>query len=58
MLGAAGVTATLVPDDSLRRPVDVPSLVGQNDHLREDTGWTPARTRADIINDLINAASH
>jgi GDP-4-dehydro-6-deoxy-D-mannose reductase len=58
VLGAAGVTATLVPDDSLRRPVDVPSLVGQNDHLREDTGWTPARTRADIINDLINAASH
>jgi GDP-4-dehydro-6-deoxy-D-mannose reductase len=58
VLQAANVTATLVPDDSLRRPVDVPSLVGKNEQLREDTGWTPARTRADIINDLINAASH
>jgi GDP-4-dehydro-6-deoxy-D-mannose reductase len=58
VLEIAGVSATLVPDDSLRRPVDVPSLVGQNDRLREDTGWTPERTRADIINDLINAASH
>jgi GDP-4-dehydro-6-deoxy-D-mannose reductase len=58
VLQAAGVDAALVPDESLRRTVDVPCLVGQNDRLREDTGWTPARTRADIISDLINAASH
>jgi len=57
VLRAAGVRATLVPDDSLRRAVDLPCLVGQNDRLREDTGWAPARTRADIITDLIHAAS-
>ena len=58
VLHAAGVEATLVPDDSLRRAVDVPCLVGRNDRLRADTAWTPTRTRADIISDLINAASH
>jgi GDP-4-dehydro-6-deoxy-D-mannose reductase len=57
VLNVAGVHATLVPDDSLRRAVDVPCLVGQNDLLREDTGWSPSRTRADIILDLLHAAS-
>jgi GDP-4-dehydro-6-deoxy-D-mannose reductase len=56
VLEAAGVEATLVPDDALRRAVDVPCLVGQNDRLREDTGWEPARTRADIITDLLHGA--
>lgn len=55
VLQAAGVNATLVPDDSLRRTVDVPCLVGRNDNLREDTGWTPARSRSDIILDLLHA---
>lgn len=57
VLAAAGVDAALVPDDSLRRSVDVPCLVGQNDRLRLDTDWAPAHTRADIISDLIHAAS-
>jgi GDP-4-dehydro-6-deoxy-D-mannose reductase len=57
VLQAAGVNATLVPDDSLRRTVDVPCLVGRNDSLREDTGWKPARSRSDIILDLLHAAS-
>lgn len=56
VLHAAGVDATLVPDDSLRRVVDVPCLVGRNDRLCEATGWEPTRTRADIITDLLNAA--
>ncbi len=55
VLAAAGVDATLLPDDSLRRAVDVPCLVGQNDLLREDTGWEPLRTRADIITDLLHS---
>jgi len=38
--------------------VDVPVLVGSNEKLRTDTGWVPRRTRADIITDLIHAASH
>lgn len=56
VLSAAGVHAELVPDDSLRRAIDVPCLVGRNDHLREDTGWQPVRSRADIIADLLHAA--
>ena len=56
VLAAAGVDATLVPEDSLRRAVDVPCLVGQNDRLRADTGWEQARTRADIITDLLHGA--
>jgi GDP-4-dehydro-6-deoxy-D-mannose reductase len=56
VLAAAGVNAALVEDDSLRRAVDVPCLVGQNDRLRADTGWEQARSRADIITDLLHAA--
>ena len=58
VLRSAGVDATLVTDDALRRSVDVPCLVGQNDRLRNDTGWERSRSRADIITDLIHAASH
>ncbi len=54
---AAGVDAALAPDDTLRRAVDVPILVGRNDKLRADTGWVPQRHRADIIQELIHAAS-
>jgi GDP-4-dehydro-6-deoxy-D-mannose reductase len=56
VLEAAGVNATLVEDDALRRAVDVPCLVGQNDRLRADTGWEQARSRADIIADLLHGA--
>ena len=58
VLEAAHVSAPLVVDSALRREVDVPFLVGRNDRLRADTGWAPQRTRADIISDLIHAASH
>jgi GDP-4-dehydro-6-deoxy-D-mannose reductase len=58
VMRAAGVDAPLVPDPALQRPVDVPILVGDNSKLRTDTGWAPERSRADIISDLIHAASH
>jgi GDP-4-dehydro-6-deoxy-D-mannose reductase len=54
----AGVDAELVSDPALRRAVDVPWLVGDNSKLRTATGWTPRRSRTDIIDDLLNAASH
>jgi GDP-4-dehydro-6-deoxy-D-mannose reductase len=57
VLRAAGVDAALEGDDALRRPVDLPVLVGRNDKLRAETGWTIQRTRADIISDLIHAAA-
>lgn len=56
VLAQAGVQGPLVPDPSLRRTVDVPMLVGDNSKLRTDTGWAPRRTRAHIIDDLLNAA--
>jgi len=54
----AGVEAELVSDPALRRAVDVPWLVGDNAKLRSATGWTPRRSRSDIIDDLLNAAPH
>lgn len=54
----AGIDAELVPDAALRRAVDVPWLVGDNTKLRTATGWTPTRSRTDIIDDLLHAASH
>lgn len=57
VLRAASADAVLASDEALRRAVDVPFLVGRNDRLRADTGWQPLRTRADIIHDLIHAAS-
>jgi GDP-4-dehydro-6-deoxy-D-mannose reductase len=57
VLARAGVSGVLRPDPALQRSVDVPVLVGDNSKLRADTGWAPSRTRADIIDDLLNAAS-
>jgi GDP-4-dehydro-6-deoxy-D-mannose reductase len=57
VLTRAGVPGALQPDPALQRSVDVPVLVGDNSKLRADTGWAPSRTRADIIDDLLNAAS-
>jgi GDP-D-mannose dehydratase len=55
---AAGIAPTLVADPALQRPADVPVLVGSNAKLRADTGWAPSLSRADIITDLLHAASH
>lgn len=54
----AGVAPRLVPDPALQRPADIPASVGSNAKLRAHTGWVPARARADIITDLLNASSH
>ncbi|MFN2566792.1 MAG: GDP-mannose 4,6-dehydratase [Gemmatimonadaceae bacterium] len=55
VLQRVGVRADITTDPSLVRPVDLPALVGSPDKLRRATGWSPRRTRADIIDDLINA---
>ena len=58
VLHRVGVSADISSDPVLARPVDVPVLVGSNQKLVRATGWTPARTRDNIIDDLIHAASH
>lgn len=57
VLAAAGVRAPLEVDPALQRAVDVPVLVGSNAKLRAATGWTPVKSRTDIISDLLDAAS-
>jgi GDP-4-dehydro-6-deoxy-D-mannose reductase len=57
VLAAAGVRAPLEVDPALQRAVDVPVLVGNNAKLRAATGWTPVKSRSDIISDLLDAAS-
>ncbi len=56
VLARAGIGARLEARETLRRPGEVPVLVGDSSKLRSTTGWTPRRTRADIIDDLLNAA--
>jgi GDP-4-dehydro-6-deoxy-D-mannose reductase len=58
VLQRVGVRADITTDPSLVRPVDLPALVGSPDKLRRATGWSPGRTRADIIDDLIHAQAH
>ncbi|WKW12544.1 GDP-mannose 4,6-dehydratase [Pseudogemmatithrix spongiicola] len=57
VLAAAGVRSPLEVDPALQRAVDVPVLVGDNAKLRAATGWTPVKSRSDIIQDLLDAAS-
>jgi GDP-4-dehydro-6-deoxy-D-mannose reductase len=57
VLQRVGVSADISSDPALTRPVDVPVQVGANAKLRRATGWAPRRTREDIIDDLIHAAT-
>lgn len=53
VLARVGVNATLKEDPALVRAVDVPVLVGDATRLSADTGWKPARSFDDIIDDLL-----
>ena len=57
VLASVGRAAEIVTDASRSRPVDVPVQVGSSSKLRRATGWAPGRTRDDIIDDLIHAAT-
>lgn len=57
VLHRLGRSAEVSTDPSLSRPVDVPVQVGSNSKLQRATGWSPRRTRDDIIDDLIHAAT-
>jgi GDP-4-dehydro-6-deoxy-D-mannose reductase len=58
ILERAGVTADLVEDPAMVRPVDVPSLVGNSRKLQRATGWRATKSFDDIIDDLLHAATH
>jgi GDP-4-dehydro-6-deoxy-D-mannose reductase len=57
VLQRVGVSADISSDPALTRLVDMPVQVGANVKLRRVTGWAPRRTREDIIDDLIHAAT-
>lgn len=57
VLQRVGRSADIITEPALSRPVDVPMQVGSNSKLRRATGWAPRRTRDDIIDDLIHAAT-
>ena len=58
VLERVGVDAPIVEDPSLVRDVDVPYLVGNPEKLQQATGWHATQSMDDIIDDLINAATH
>ena len=58
ILERVGVTANLVEDPALVRPVDVPSLVGDSRKLQRATDWRATTSFDDLIDDLLNAATY
>jgi GDP-4-dehydro-6-deoxy-D-mannose reductase len=58
VLHRLGARADITTDPTLVRSIDLPALVGSPEKLRRATGWSPRRTRADIIDDLIHAQTH
>jgi GDP-4-dehydro-6-deoxy-D-mannose reductase len=57
VLKRAGATAEISTDASLTRSSDIPTLIGSPAKLQRQTGWTPRKSHADIIDDLLNAAT-
>lgn len=57
VLDRVGVSAEVLSDPSLQRAADVPALVGSPEKLIQATGWRPRRSRDDIIDDLLHAAT-
>lgn len=58
VLARVGVDAEAAPDPALMRTADVPALVGSPARLADATGWVPTHTLDDLIDDLIDAATH
>ena len=52
-----GTTAEITTDPAFVRGGDIPILVGSPAKLERSTAWRPTRTRDDIIDDLIHAAT-
>jgi GDP-4-dehydro-6-deoxy-D-mannose reductase len=51
-----GAPVDISTDPALVRAADVAVNIGSPAKLKHDTGWTPLKTHADIIDDLLNAA--
>jgi GDP-4-dehydro-6-deoxy-D-mannose reductase len=58
VLERVGVTAELVEDPALVRPIEVPSLVGDSSKLQRAVNWRATKSFDDLIDDLLHAATH
>lgn len=54
-MARAGKRGSVESDPALRRPSDMPVLVGSPAKLMAATGWRPVKTSRDIIEDLLSA---
>ena len=57
VLSKLGLEAALEPDPAFVRPVEVPTLIGDNAKVRAATGWAPGLTMDHILDDVIHAAT-
>ena len=57
VLSRLGLDAALEPDPAFVRPVEVPTLIGDNAKLRAATAWAPSLTLDHILDDVIHAAT-
>jgi GDP-4-dehydro-6-deoxy-D-mannose reductase len=53
LVSRARVAVTVETDPALLRPQDTPALVGDASRLRADTGWSPAITFEQMLDDLL-----
>jgi GDP-4-dehydro-6-deoxy-D-mannose reductase len=53
-----GVEAEPFPDPNLVRSGDIPHLVGDATKLRQTTGWSPAITLDQTLQDMVDAQTH
>ncbi len=56
LLAAAACPVSIVPDPERSRPSDIPVLVGNNEKLKNCTGWLPAWDIADTLAALLAEA--
>jgi GDP-4-dehydro-6-deoxy-D-mannose reductase len=56
--GMLSVEVEPFPDPSLLRAQDIPYLVGDASKLRRTTGWSPAITLDQTLQDMVNAQAH
>jgi len=58
VLQRLGITAEIVTDPALVRPVDVPVLIGSPAKVQSATGWHPRHSREAIVDDLIRSVGN
>lgn len=56
VIARKGLPMKVESDPALQRDGDMPVLIGSPDKIKRATGWSPARTHLDVIDDLLAAS--